>query len=137
MLWQTDLANMQGNARQNGGMRYLLTVIDVFSKYAWAMPIHLIDAKAITASFWQVLTAANPHYLQRLQTDKVKKIFNSDFQTLIKRHGIQHFASVSKLNAAVVKRFYRTIKTRISTYLSDRYTLRLVNVIQDLVDAYN
>ena len=32
--WQADLADMQGIARQNGGMRYLLTVIDVFSKFA-------------------------------------------------------------------------------------------------------
>ena len=32
--WQADLADMQGLARQNGGMRYFLTVIDVFSKFA-------------------------------------------------------------------------------------------------------
>ena len=39
--------------------------------------------------------------------------------------------------AAVVQRFNRTIKTRIWTYLSDRGTVRWVDVIQDLVDAYN
>ena len=39
-LWQADLADMQGIARQNGGMRYLLTVIDVFSKFALAVPVH-------------------------------------------------------------------------------------------------
>ena len=47
--WQVELADMQGIARQNGGMRYLLTVIDVFSKFAWAIPVHSKDAKAITA----------------------------------------------------------------------------------------
>ena len=31
---QADLVDMQGIARQNGGMRYILTVIDVFSKFA-------------------------------------------------------------------------------------------------------
>ena len=55
----------------------------------------------------------------------------------MKRHGIQHFASESEQKAAVVERFNRTIKTRIWTYLSDRCTVRWVDVIQDLVDAYN
>ena len=32
--WQADLADMQGLASQNDGIKYILTVIDVFSKYA-------------------------------------------------------------------------------------------------------
>ena len=76
---QADLADMQGIARQNGGMRYILTVIDVFSKFAWAIPVQSKDAKAITAAFKQVLTAANPRHPRRLQTDKGKEFFNSDF----------------------------------------------------------
>ena len=135
--WQADLADMQGIATQNGGMRYLLTVIDVFSKIAWAVPVNSKDAKAITASFGHMLTIANPRHPKRLQTDKGKEFFNSNFQTLIKRHGIQHFTSESEQKAAVVKRFNRTIKTRIWTYLSDRGTVRWVDIIQDLVDAYN
>ena len=111
--WQADLADMQGIARQNGGMRYLLPVIDVFSKFVWAVPVHSQDVQAITEAFGKVLTIANPRNPKRLQTDKGKEFFNSNFQTLMKRHGIQHFASESKQKAAVVERFYRTIKTRI------------------------
>ena len=55
----------------------------------------------------------------------------------MKRHGIQHFASEGEQMAAVIERFNRTIKTRIWTYLSDCGTVRWVDVIQDLVDAYN
>ena len=83
--WQAHLTDMQGIARQNGGIRYILTVIDVFSKFAWAIPVDSKDAKAITAAFKQVLTVANPRHPRRLQTDKGKKFFNFDFQALIKR----------------------------------------------------
>ena len=107
--WQADLADMQGIARQNGGMRYLLTVIDVFSKFAWAMPVHSKDAKAITAAFGQVLTTANPRHPKRLQTGKGKEFFNLNVQTLMKRHDIEKFATESKQQAAVVERFNRTI----------------------------
>ena len=135
--WQADLADMHSIARQNGGIRYLLTVIDVFYKFAWAVPVHSKDAKAITAAFGQVLTTSNPRHPKRLQTDKSKKFFNSNVQTLMKRHAIQHFASESEQKAAMVERFNRTIKTRIWTYLSDRGTVRWVDVIQDFVDANN
>ena len=84
-----------------------------------------------------MLTTANPRHPQRLQTDKGKEFFNLDFQALMKCHGIQHFASESEQKAAVVYRFNRAIKIRILTYLSDRGTVRWVDVIQDLVDAYN
>ena len=100
--WQADLADMQGIARQNGGMRYLLTVIDVYSKFALAVPVHSKDAKAITAAFDQVLQAAHPRRQRRLHTDKGKKFFNSDFQALMKRNNNQHFASESEQIAAVV-----------------------------------
>ena len=135
--WQADLADMQAIARQNGGARYLLTVIDVFSKYAWVAPVKSKDAKAITEAFRHVLETANPRRPNRLQTDKGKEFFNSNFVGLMKRHNIQHFASESDQKAAVVERFNRTIKTRIWTYLSDRGTVRWVNVIQQLVDSYN
>ena len=94
-------------------MRYLLPVIDVFSKFAWAVPVHSKDANAITAALGQVLTTANQRHPNRLQTDKSKELFNPNFQTLMKRHNIQHFASESKRTAAVVERFNRTIKTMI------------------------
>ena len=55
----------------------------------------------------------------------------------MKRHGIQDFASESKQKASMVERFNRIIKTRIWTYLSDRGTVRWVDIIQNLVDAYN
>ena len=115
---------MQGIARHNGGMRYLLTVIDVFSKFAWAVRVHSKDAKAITSAFEKVLITAHQRYPRRLQTDKGKKFFNSDFFALMKRNGIQHLASESEQKAAVVERFNRTIKTRIWTFLSDRGTVR-------------
>ena len=49
--WQADLADMQALSRQNGGMRYLLTVIDVFSKFALLTPVMIKVAAAVTAAF--------------------------------------------------------------------------------------
>ena len=55
-------------------MRYLLTDIDVFSNFAWAIPVHFKNAKAITEAFDQVLIKAKLRQPRRLQTDKGKSL---------------------------------------------------------------
>ena len=128
--WQADLADMQGLARQNDGIRYLLTVIDVFSKFAWVEPVKTKDATAVTVAFRMVLEGAAPRRPRRLQTDKGKEFFNASFTNLMRHFDIQHFASESDQKAAVVERFNRTIKTRLWTYMSDKGTVRWVDVLQ-------
>ena len=70
-------------------------------------------AASVTEAFRQILNSAAPRHPNRLQTDKGKEFFNAIFTALMKRHNIQHFASKSDQKTAVVKRFNRTIKTRI------------------------
>ena len=86
--WPADLADMQAIARQNKGARYLLTVIDVFSKFAWVAPIKSKDAATVTEAFQQILASAAPRHPRRLQTDKSKEFFNSTFAGLMKRQYI-------------------------------------------------
>jgi len=38
-IWAADLVDMQAFSKDNDGVRYLLTVIDVFSKYGWMIPL--------------------------------------------------------------------------------------------------
>lgn len=96
-------------------MRYLLTLIDVSSKLAWALPVHTKDAMEITAEFDQVLKALHPRQPRRRQTDKGIEFFNSDFQALIKLNNIKHFASENEQKAAVMERFNRIVKIKIWT----------------------
>ena len=38
-IWAADLINMQAFSRDNNGIKYLLTVIDIFSKFVWIIPL--------------------------------------------------------------------------------------------------
>ena len=53
--WQADLADMQALAEENDHARYMRTVVDVFSKYAWAVPIVRKEAQTVTEAFAEVL----------------------------------------------------------------------------------
>ena len=88
---QGDLADMPALSRDNQGRKYLLTVIDVCSKNAWAIPNKTISAKEQQTAFERVLNLAHPRKPQRLQTDAGKEFLNKELQGLLKREGIHHF----------------------------------------------
>lgn len=135
--WQADLADMQTLAKENNGMRYILTVIDVFSKYAWAIPIKDKQAKTMVEAFRELFQRARGRVPKRLQTDKGTEFLCAPVQRLLRDKGVHHFVSQSDKKAAVVERFNRTLKTRLWTYFTARNTKRYVDVLQRFVDSYN
>ena len=141
--WQADLADMQSLARDNDGMRYILTVIDVFSKYAWAIPIRDKGAKSMVAAFQDLFgqttttTTTTTRVPKRLQTDKGTEFLCAPVQRLLRDKGVHHFTSQSDKKAAVVERFNRTIKARLWTYFTAKRTKRYVDVLQSFMDSYN
>ena len=135
--WQADLADMQGVAADNGGMRFMLTCIDVFSKYAWVIPVKDKTAATMVLAFKRLFTVSAPRKPKRLQTDKGSEFLCKPVQALLKSHNVEHFASDSDQKAAVVERFNRTIKTRIWTYFTAKRTHKYVDVLPKFIDAYN
>ncbi|XP_068991200.1 uncharacterized protein [Neodiprion pinetum] len=57
--WQADLVDMTAYSSRNKGYKYLLTIIDIFSKYAWAVPIKSKSGKDVTAAMKSVLTQSH------------------------------------------------------------------------------
>jgi transposase InsO family protein len=108
--WQADLADMQDLAKANDGHRYILTVVDTLSKFAFVEPTKTKTGKDVSAAFQAILERADPRKPERLQTDKGKEFYNSQFKALCSRYDISHFSSESDQKAAGVERFNRTIK---------------------------
>ena len=93
-LSEADLVDVQSLAKHNDGHRYLLTVIDVFTKYLHIVPLKSKTAKAVSESFETVLNEDKYRKpLKRrhvwVRTDKSKEFLGSSFQKLMKREGIQ------------------------------------------------
>ena len=135
--WQADLADMQQLSSENNGFRYLVTCIDVLSKFAWVEPVKTKRAVDVCRAFRVILRRAHPRKPQRIQTDKGTEFFNSDMRTLFRAERIHHFASESDQKAAVCERFNRTLKTRLWVYFTANNTRRYTNILQDIVYAYN
>ena len=134
--WQADLAEVQHLSKDNGGIRYLLTCIDVFSKHAWVVAIRSKSSEDMVEAFHKLFQTSK-RLPKRLQTDKGKEFLCKPVQQLLKQKGVHHFTSNSDKKAAVVERFNRTLKTRMFRYLTSKNSKRYVDVLQQLVDSYN
>ena len=136
--WQADLVDMQELSRYNSGTKYLLTVIDVFSKFAWVLPLRKKSGEELREAFQKLFKISSPRLPNKLQTDKGKEFFNSKVRDLLKNsYGVHHFASWSDQKAAVVERFNRTLKSRMWRYFSQHQTKKYLDVLDDLVHSYN
>ena len=86
----------------NKGFKYILTVIDVFSKYAWAVPIKDKSASSVTKAFQKIISDKIPN--------KGKEFYNATFKTLLDKHKIDMNSTFNEGKAIVIERFNRTLK---------------------------
>jgi integrase-like protein len=130
--WQADLAEMP----QNNGYRYILVVIDVFTKYVWATPLKRKDPESVREGFKQIFK--NRRIPCKLQTDRGKEFDNKIMRPFYEKHNILYFTSTNKTyKCSVVERLNRTLKGRMYRYFTSIGKRRWIDKLQDFVDSYN
>lgn len=137
-LWEVDLMDLRSLASENNGYTFVLVVIDVLSKYAFAEPLEKKNATCVCEGFKKILERAEGRLPITLQSDRGKEFTNKSFQTLLKKNNILFkIAPSPDVKAACAERLIRTLKTRLWRYFTHRNTRRYVDVIQDIVKSYN
>ena len=135
-LWQADLVTVSKSARINKGFKYLLTVIDVLSRYAFVQPIRNKTGKDVTEAFAHIFSTTN-RKPKLLQTDQGLEFFNRNFTTFLANKNVVLFHNHSPLKAAMVERFNRSLMMRLQKLFTYRKTKVYYDVLQDIVSSYN
>src|SRR3989441_1709806 len=134
-LWQIDLVDLTSLAIHNDRFKFLLTCIDCFSRYAWAVPLKNKRADSVTEAFASLIDDRRPTYVQ---SDKGSEFLNSTFQSFLSSNGIRFYTSENDdIKCALVERFNRTLKTRMWRYFTYSNSLRYVDVLPLLIKSYN
>ena len=136
-LWQGDLVEMIPFAKFNNNYRYLLTVIDSFSKKAWAIPVKNKTAEDVTKATNTILANNEKRIPKNFQSDKGKEFYNQQFTELMKKHGINHYSTYSNLKASIVERFNRTLKNLMYKEFHVQGNYKWIHIIDNLLDKYN
>ena len=110
-LFQADLVDLRNLASSNRGYKYILFVINAFSKYAWAEPLKTKGGSEVTQAMSRILNRTTAP--RNLQVDAGKEFYNESFRALMKKYDINMYSTYSVLKASLVERLNRTIKAAI------------------------
>ncbi|XP_065654916.1 uncharacterized protein LOC136081521 [Hydra vulgaris] len=128
-IWAADLVDMQSFSKFNNGIKYLLMVIDVFSKYGWIVPLK-------NKTGVDVANALNKIFKERkcrkLWVDKSREFYNKHVNAL----GVELYSTDHEEKSCVVERWNRTMKEKIFKYFSANST-RKNDVLDEMVNKYN
>ena len=139
-VWECELVDVQILGKYNDKYKYLLTVIDVFSKFLHFVPLRSMTGTAVTTAFRSVLSKYSKPVRRRpiwVRTDRGKKFLNRSFQDMLKKESIQ-FQVCRDPNGkcAVVERSHRTIRDKLYKYMTYKNTYRYIDVLPKFVRGY-
>jgi hypothetical protein len=135
-IWQADLCDLSKLSRFNGGYKFLLTVIDVFSRYAFVRPLTnktgLEVSKALDDIFY---TEQRKPF--KIGIDQGTVFYNRNVMALLNKNKITLYSIYSEVKMAIVERFNRTLKSKMWKYFTRHNTEKYIDILKDLVSAYN
>lgn len=135
-LFQADLVEMIPYAPVNRGFRYILMVLNAFSKKLWARPVKRKTGQDVTKAMEEILIKAKVTP-KNLQTDQGKEFFNKHFNDLMQKYKINHYTTYSSPKASLVERCNRTVKNKMWKEFSLQGSYRWLPILDKIVTAYN
>ena len=120
----------------NKRTRFLLCVIDIFSKYAWVAPLKDKKGGTIVNAFQKVLNKSDSKP-SKIWVDKRSEFYNSSFIKWLKDNDIEMYSRHNKGKSVVAERFIRTLKKKIYSHMTAVSQNVYIGKLNDIVNEYN
>ena len=134
-FWCSDIVEMQKFSRWNAGYRYLLMVLDVFSKYGWIVPLKDKKGETVAKALKTIFKEGRkPQYLW---TDKGKEYYNKHVKELLDKNKITLYSTENEEKSSVCERWNRTIKTKMWKQFTVQGNTQYLDMLPKLVKQYN
>ena len=130
-----DLADMQSLSKCNKGIKYLLCAIDLFSKYAWVIPIKDKKGTSIVNAFKKIISEGRKP--NKIWVDQGSEFYNNSFKKFLKTNNIEMYSACNEKKSAVAERFIRTLKNKIFKHMTTISKNIYFDVLDDIVNIYN
>ena len=133
-VWASDLIDLRDLSRKNSGFKYILMIIDVFSKYGWAIPLRTKTGEEVSRALESLFQKEK---CKKLWVDRGREYYNQHVLALLKKNNIQIYSTHNDEKCSVVERWNRTIKTKLWKYFSANNTQKYVDILPALIKQYN
>ena len=134
-VWAADLAEMQKFSAWNKDIRYLLMIIDIFSKFGWIVPLKNKKGETVAKAFNKIFKSGR--LPKKIWADKGSEFYNKDVNQLLSEKGIELYSTQNEQKSSVVERWIRTIKTRMWKIFTANNNTVYYDKLDKIVEDYN
>ena len=125
---------MQKLSKWNRGYKYLLMVLDLFSKYGWIVPLKTKTGLEVAKAFESLLVKNKP---KMLWVDKGKEYYNKNVLDLLAKDKIKVYSTENEEKSAVCERWNRTIKDKMYKRFTMQNNTVYVDILPKILASYN
>ena len=132
--WSADLIDKSSLSKYIDNYKFILTVIDIFTKNEWAVPLNK-SVLSITNGFKIVIGKSRKP--EKLWVDRGSEFYNKTIKSLLKEYETELYSTYSDLKAVFIERFNRTLLHKFNKPMFINGDCNWVNILNDAVKTYN
>ena len=133
--WDADLIDLTSLAKYNGNSKYVLLLIDIFSRYVWTVKMKNKTSVAVNNALKQVLSQGlKPKYIRN---DQGREFVAKAVQDFLKDNAISYFSTQNRTKANYAERAIKTIKSKLFKYMYANQTYKYIDELESVTVAYN
>ena len=136
-IWSLDILDLKDYGPENNrGYRYVLVVIDNFSKYGWTVPLKNKNAQTIKDSFENILISSkrSPNLIE---SDRGREFYNNIFQDFLNKNDIKLYSRNSSYGAVFAERYNLTIRNLLKRPVFEKGDGNWIDILQTITKQYN
>ena len=125
---------MQKLSKWNKGYKYLLMVLDIFSKYGWIVPLKTKTGLEVSKAFQIIFKENKP---KMLWVDKGKEYYNKNVLDLLAKNDVKIYSTENEEKSSVCERWNRTIKTKMYKQFTIKNNTVYIDILPKILSSYN
>ena len=135
--WSSDLLDMNDyNPKKNKGYRYILVVIDNFSKFGWTRSLKNKYSQSLADAFSEIIKSLN-RKPSHLEADDGKEYVNKTFNEFLNNNNIKRYSRYTDKGAVIAERFNRTIRNLLKKPVFEKGNADWLSELPSVVKKYN
>ena len=131
-IWGADLLDVSTMSKQNNNCKFLLIIVDIYSRYAYAIPLKNKSGEEVLQGFSSINTTP-----KNLWVDEGKEFYNTEVKNYCKENNINMYHTSTGLKSVFAERFNRTLRDLIFNYLHSNDIKNYVDELPNIIETYN
>ena len=136
-IWSLDILDLKDYGPEiNRGYRYVLVVIDNFSKYGWTVTLKNKNAQTIKDSFENILISSK-RKPNLIESDRGREFYNNIFQDFLNKNNIKLYSRNSSYGAVFAERFNLSIRNLPKKIVFEQGDAKWIDILPLIMKQYN